>query len=445
MHKDTEMVLERILEQSRRDGGVIEELQGGNDDNHIDWLFEAGYLWSAYEPVRTFDGTVYMNTMPTEKGYEWERKKQETTEGQARAIEARLEEKLAATKSMRETVQKLDDEAGRVGKAWCGSSMGNHAKVYYDGLEPVPPEAYWDTEWGMEGGHGRSRRRGVWRIYTIDEVKNEIYSRCGTTEAEISDYADRLFRTFEEAERELLGILEQSDRDVAEATRERLLKDTKAQRSSLTTADHEAARMAQAHMASMSRDRENIAQGAVPAAHHHVLAGVEAVRRLEWGVEQLGKIAGEIHHATRRQKTRREGETMHGSKVFIGHDGRSHAWRAVKDHLEAKGFIVEEFERAGVAGKQVKDRLEEMMEGAGWAVLVITARDTGNGTVSANVIHEIGYAQGRLGWEKAIILLQGGCELPSNLSGTVRLGFKDENVKSVFADLIKALGGEEHH
>lgn len=445
MHKDTQKVLERILEQSRRGGGVIEELQGGNDDNHIDWLFESGYLRSTYEPVRAFEGTVYMKTMPTEKGYDWERKRQETTGGQAREIEARLEEKLAATTSMRETVKKLDDEARRVGKAWCGSSMGNHAKVYYDGLEPVPSEAYWDTEFGMHEGYGRSRRQGSWRMYTIDEVKNGIYSRCGTTEAELSDYADRLLRTFEEAERKLLGILEQSESEVAEATRERLLKDTKAQRSNLTTAGHEATRMAQAHTSNASRDMENLAQGAVPAAHHHILAGVEAVKRLEWGLEQLGKIAGEIHHARRRQKARREGETMHGSKVFIGHDGRSHAWRAVKDHLEAKGFIVEEFERAGVAGKQVKDRLEEMMEGAGWAVLVITARDTENGTVSANVIHEIGYAQGRLGWEKAIILLQGGCELPSNLSGTVRLEFKDEDVKSVLADLMKALHGEEHH
>ena len=263
MHKDTEKVLERILEQSRRSGGVIEQLQGGNDDNHIDWLFEAGYLHSTYEPVRTFEGAVYMNTMPTEKAYEWDGERRETAKGKASTIQARLEEKLAGTKSMREAVQKLDDEARRVGKAWCGSSMGNHAKVYYDGLEPVPSEAYWDTEWGMEEGYGLSRRRGAWRTYTIDEVKNEIYSRCGTTEAEVSGYGDGLLRTFEEAERELLGILEQSEGEVAEATRERLLKNTKAQRSNLTTADREATQMARAHMASMSRDRENIAQGPV--------------------------------------------------------------------------------------------------------------------------------------------------------------------------------------
>ena len=197
MHKDTEKVLERILEQSRRSGGVIEQLQGGNDDNHIDWLFEEEYLRSTYEPVRTFGGTVYMHTMPTEKGYEWDRERQETASGRARAIEARLEEKLVATKSMRETVEKLDGEAQRIGKSWCGSSMGNHAKVYYDGLEPVPSEAYWDSEWGMLDGYRLSRKRGAWRTYTIDEVKGAIYSRCGTTEAEMGGYGDLLLRTFE--------------------------------------------------------------------------------------------------------------------------------------------------------------------------------------------------------------------------------------------------------
>ena len=134
---------------------------------------------------------------------------------------------------------------------------------------------------------------------------------------------------------------------------------------------------------------------------------------------------------------------MYGLKVFIGHDGQSHAWRAVKDYLEMKGFEVEEFERTPVAGKQIKDRLEEMMEDAGWAVMIVTARDME--PFSTNVIHEIGFAQGRLGWEKVIILLQEGCTVPSNLNGTVRLPFKDENIKSVFSDLEKNLRVDEHH
>ena len=444
MHKDTEKVLERIMEQSRSSSGVIKRLQGGNNVNHIDWLFKEEYLQSTYNPVRASDGTMYMYTMPTEKAYEWERERQETASGRAYVIRARLENELVATESMRETVRRLGDEAQRVGKAWCGSSLGNHAKVYYQGLEPVPADAHWDAEWGMiDRALSLSKTRGDWQTYTIDKVEDEIFSRCGTTQAEMSDYSDHLLRIFGEAEVELMGILEQSEGETTEETRQRLLKDIKAQRRNLTTAADEVRQIVLAHMPSMSRDMENVALGAVTAAHHHVLAGVKATRNLEWGVEQLRKIASQIPQAARRKKTRQKRKNMRSSKVFIGHDGQSHAWRAVKDHLEMKRFEVEEFERTPVAGKQIKDRLEEMMEDADSAVMIVTARDMEPS--STNVIHEIGFAQGRLGWEKVIILLQEGCTLPSNLNGTVQLRFKDENIKSVFSDLEKNLRVEEHH
>ena len=444
MHKDIEKVLERIMKQSRSNSGVIKRLQGGNNVNHIDWLFKEEYLQSTYNPVRASDGTMYMYTMPTEKAYEWERERQETTSGRARVIGALLERKLAAAKSMRETVRKVRDEAQRVEKSWCGSSLGNHAKMYYQGLEPVPKHAYWDVEWGMaDGDLHPSKTKGTWQKYMIDEINDEIYSRCGTMQDEMSDYDAHLFRTFEEAEAELMGILEQSEGEMAEATRQRLLKDTKAQRGNLTTPAHEATQMALAHTPTISRDLENVARGPIPAAHHHILAEVQALRQLELGVEQLGKIASQITQATRQKQTRQESEKMRDSKVFIGHDGQSHTWRAVKDYLEKKGFEVDEFERTSVAGKQIKDRLEEMMEDAGWAVMIVTARDMEPS--STNVIHEIGFAQGRLGWEKVIILLQEGCTVPSNLNGTVRLPFKDENIKSVFSDLEKNLRVEEHH
>lgn len=446
MHKDTEKVLERIMEQSRISGGFIEQLQVGNDADHIDWLLGENYLRSSHEPVRAFEGTMYMSIMPTEKAYEWERERRETVSGRARVIEAKLERELAATKSMRETVEKLKDEAQRVGKSWCGSSLGNHAKIYYQELKPVPAQAYWDIEWGMKQDYlSLSKTQGAWQTYTIDEIKDKIYSRCGITETEMSDYGARLLRTFEQAEAELMGILEQSEGEMAEATRQRLLNGTETQRSNLTTAEDEARRMALAHTPTTSGDTENIARGPVPAAHHHILAGVLATQRLEWGIEQLWKIANGITQATRPKKTKREKKKMRGSKVFIGHDGESHAWRQVKDHLENQGFKVDEFERTGVAGKQVKDRLEEMMDDADWAVLVITVRDTSNPIPSRNVIHEIGYAQGCLGWEKAIILRQKGCELPTNLNGTVYLEFEGQHIKSVFADLDKVLRGEEHH
>ena len=135
---------------------------------------------------------------------------------------------------------------------------------------------------------------------------------------------------------------------------------------------------------------------------------------------------------------------MHGSIVFIVHDGKSEDLGVFKDHLEVQGCTVEEFEQTGVAG-QVKDRLEEMMDKADYAVMVFTARDTGDTTPSGNVIHETGLAQGHLGWENVIILCQKGCKLPSNLNGTVHIEFEGGSIKSVLANLDKVLRGKEHH
>ena len=137
----------------------------------------------------------------------------------------------------------------------------------------------------------------------------------------------------------------------------------------------------------------------------------------------------------------REEEAMAGSKVFIGH-GRSDTWRAVKDYMtEELGMEIEEFEQEGVAGLQIKDRLEKMFQNAKWAILVVTADEADRGTPRANVFHEIGYAQGRLGWEQAIVLLEKGCEIPSNINGTIYLPFDRGQVKQVFADLKKRLCG----
>ena len=71
----------------------------------------------------------------------------------------------------------------------------------------------------------------------------------------------------------------------------------------------------------------------------------------------------------------------------------------------------EEFNREPVAGFSTKERLEAMLDNASFAFLVLTAEDEHfDGTAHAreNVIHEVGLFQGRLGFKKAIILLEKG-------------------------------------
>lgn len=130
------------------------------------------------------------------------------------------------------------------------------------------------------------------------------------------------------------------------------------------------------------------------------------------------------------------------AKIFIGH-GRSEAWRRLADYLENHlGMEVVEFNREPMAGRTIKERLEEMLTMVSFAVLVMTGEDeTAIGTIRprSNVIHETGLFQGKLGFSKAIILREEGCEDFSNIDGLIWLGFAKGRIEQTFVDLERAL------
>lgn len=119
------------------------------------------------------------------------------------------------------------------------------------------------------------------------------------------------------------------------------------------------------------------------------------------------------------------------ARVFVGH-GRSPAWRDLKDFLnERLGLDWDEFDREPGAGLSVKERLESMLEKADFAFLVFTSEDEhsdGSRHARENVIHEAGLFQGRLGFRKAIILLEDGCQEFSNVSGLLQIRFPKGNI-----------------
>ena len=58
------------------------------------------------------------------------------------------------------------------------------------------------------------------------------------------------------------------------------------------------------------------------------------------------------------------------------------------------------------------------------------------------MIHEAGLFQGRLGFKRAIILLEDGCEEFSNVHGLGQIRFPSENVSAVFEDVRRVLERE---
>ncbi len=75
------------------------------------------------------------------------------------------------------------------------------------------------------------------------------------------------------------------------------------------------------------------------------------------------------------------------------------------------------------------------------AVIVCTAEDlTNEGVARArqNVIHEAGLFQGRLGFERVILIEQDGIEEPSNLAGLLTIRFHSK-VEESFYELGRVL------
>ncbi|MCU1128907.1 nucleotide-binding protein [Stenotrophomonas maltophilia] len=131
--------------------------------------------------------------------------------------------------------------------------------------------------------------------------------------------------------------------------------------------------------------------------------------------------------------------------VFIGH-GRSSVWKDLRDHLrDQHDYRIECYESGARAGHSIRDILESMAEKSSFALLVMTGEDEQeSGTIRArqNVIHEAGLFQGRLGFSRAIILLEEGVEQFSNVQGVQYIPFAKGRIREAYGDVLATLRRE---
>jgi hypothetical protein len=140
-----------------------------------------------------------------------------------------------------------------------------------------------------------------------------------------------------------------------------------------------------------------------------------------------------------------EGDRPSDCTIFIGH-GRSKAWRELKDHLvDMHSYKVEAFEVGARAGHQIRDILEDLLEKSSLAFLVLTGEDEmvdQQIRARQNVIHETGLFQGRLGFSKAIVLLENGVEEFSNLHGIQHIPFEKDHISGAFGHVLAVIKRE---
>lgn len=140
-----------------------------------------------------------------------------------------------------------------------------------------------------------------------------------------------------------------------------------------------------------------------------------------------------------------QGTSLRQSCVFLGH-GRNPVWVKVATFLKEECSVpCKSFESDARTGQHVVDILMELLNTCNFAVMVLTADDeTSEGTKRArqNVLHEIGLFQGRVGFNRVILLIQKGVEGFSNVEGVQYISFTDNEIHQAFYDLRRVLQRE---
>jgi predicted nucleotide-binding protein len=195
----------------------------------------------------------------------------------------------------------------------------------------------------------------------------------------------------------------------------------------------------------MSRDMPAIQAGLLTPPHISVIAHVHSTRYPFTACEDLSRLSRRAASYIKNLEKHRVQAERVGTNVFIGH-GRSSVWKDLKDFIQDRMHLPwNEFSRVPVAGFTNITRLSQMLDEAAIAFLIMTAEDEqadGKQRARQNVIHEAGLFQGRLGFERAIILLEDGCEEFPNVQGLGQIRFSKGNVSAVFEDIRRVLERE---
>lgn len=328
-------------------------------------------------------------------------------------------------------------------KSFSGSWLGYHSRVYYENLEPPPPGAHFSSEWGLMDRHIIRDTRGEWREFDGDQILKILQNEAGSPSlSRISELAATAVEQSKDLREELLSIIDACLSRNGDQYLEKMKK--QAEGSRFRTSD-ECIEKYRPKGKFMSRDMVAVNQGFVTPPHILVLGQHDAIRsafNLPYAAAQVAKrVASHLSKMDRAKGF----ATKQGSKVFIGHGG-SAAWRELKDFIQERlGLEADEFNRKPIAGTTNIARLSEMLDDATIAFLVMTAEDEqkdGKMHARMNVIHEAGLFQGRLGFMRAIVVLEESCEEFSNIQGLGQIRFPPKKIKAAFEEIRQVLERE---
>ncbi len=362
------------------------------------------------------------------------------------ALAEKLKEAVSGADSddIAKPLSALEDAALMIGRSFSGSWQGYHSCVYYVDFSPPPPGAHFSQEWGlMDTCVSNLGSRGDWREYDAEDVKARIRKLAGEPDLDVAHKAaEAASETFEYVKSEIISVLQNEIEERNDGFLENVKKEIEklSPLSPFKVAEHLSPKGQ-----IMTRDTIVLGQGTQIPPHMDLIAEVKSIRHAFAICDVASGIATKAASHLERKARRRKAAERIGTNVFIGHGGSS-VWRDLKDFIQDRLKLPwDEFNRVPVAGVTNIARLSEMLDAAAIAFLVMTAEDEmADGALQArmNVVHEAGLFQGRLGFSRAIVMLEEDCEQFSNIEGLGQIRFPRGNISAAFEEVRRVLERE---
>jgi predicted nucleotide-binding protein len=343
-----------------------------------------------------------------------------------------------------ENASRLKENIAQAARAFSNSWLGYHANVYYRNMESPEPGDHFSAEWGLMSGSMSNHMSGNWLEYPRESLREALFHGVAgnyeTRMAQVSAKAQKVLEEHCETARTILDALQSKSKAptlsrIAEELGELDLKMT----------PHKLIDVMRPRGSFMSRDSTAVSQGITTPVHCLVSAEEIARQHPFTALETLASCSRKIMKYMEINDLIERSSMPAGTKVFIGH-GRSLLWRELKDFLQDRLHLEwEEFNREPTAGIATTERLQQMLDTSCIAFLVMTAEDQhADATLHAreNVVHEVGLFQGRLGFRRAIVVLEEGCTAFSNIAGLSQLRFPRGNISASFEEIRRVLERE---
>jgi predicted nucleotide-binding protein len=188
-------------------------------------------------------------------------------------------------------------------------------------------------------------------------------------------------------------------------------------------------------------DEEGVLQSFDPSECIAVLASKRGTVHFNYGGLKIVSFT-RLGSPTDEDATRSLAAISNNKNIFVSHGHNeialSRLERFLRDRLGLTPIVLAHQPDQGLT---VVEKLERYAPLCCFGVVIMTQDDAVDGKSRArqNVVHEIGYLQGRLGRNRVLLLRQDDTELFSNVSGVIYVSFPSNNVEHAYDDIRKNL------